>query len=269
MKRIMYFTFVVLISLFLSSCNCNCSNNYKFYKNAKAYQEGSFSYQAIDVYSEISINWIAGKITLVESENDVLNVIENSSGLNKSEQVHYLIEQGKLTMHYAKSGYFGRIDDQYKELLIEVPKGIVISIHTISANIDCERLESSKLDVDSVSAYVNIDFLKANRLDISTISGNITIHNLDTTSFDIDTVSGQVRLGIRTKLTGEIDTISGNIHLHIQEDLGFKVEFDSISGEFNSTLPYTSNGNIYQTNIVNEIDLEIDSTSANVYIEGE
>lgn len=271
MKRILYMTIIVVGSLLFCSCSCNCScnSNYKFYKNAKEYQTGSFSYQALDVYNEISLNWVAGKITLVESEKDVLNVTENSSELNPSEQVHYLIEQGKLTLHYAKSGYFGKINTQYKELVVEVPKNITISINTVSASVYSENLETAKLDIDGVSADVKIDVLKSNRVNIDTVSGNVTIRNLEAMNLDVDTVSGQIMLNIATKLTGDINTISGNVHIGILNDLGFKIEFDSISGEFHSTLPYTNNENVYQANSSSEIDLEIDSTSGNVYVEGE
>lgn len=259
-----------LISCFIfASCNCNCSKGYTFYKDSKEYQIGNCTYQKNDIKNGIEINWVGGSITIIESDNEELKIMENSDKLPKDEQFHWLLKNGKLTIHYVKAGCLANIDRKYKELVIEVPKSIELSINTVSADIYSEKLSLSKLDIDSVSGNLTINELIVNDFSIDTVSGNVYFNKIDTNNFSIDTVSGRVCLEFTDKTKGKIDSVSGEIIMYVPNTFGFIVDFDSTSGDFISNIPYTSNKGVYRSGDTVDIDLEIDTTSANATIRGE
>lgn len=269
MKRGICIIVCLIGCLFFASCNCNCSKGYTFYKNSKEYQIGSFNYQKNDITDEIEINWTAGSITIIESDKDTLTITENGEKLPKDQQIHWLVKNGKLTIHYAKSGCLANIDNKYKDLVIEVPKDIELSINTVSANVFSEKLSLSKLDIGSVSANLNIKELNANDFSIKVVSGNVNINKVDTNNFSVDTVSGIVNLGFTTKTKGKINSVSGEIMIFIPKTMGFVVDLNSISGDFISDIPYTSKNGVYSSGKTTDINLEIDTTSANATIRGE
>lgn len=269
MRRNIFFIASLMSCLLLVSCNCNCSKGYLFYKNSKEYQTGDFTYQKLDIKNEVEINWVGGSITIIESDNDTLSVTENSVKLPKDQQVHWLLDNGKLTIHYAKSGCLATIDDRYKDLIIEIPKGVELSINTVSADICSKNVSPSKLDINSVSADLHIDELKTSDFSIDIVSGNVNISKIDADNFTLDTVSGMVNIEFTSKISGKINSVSGNVHIVIPKAFGFVIDFDSISGDFISDIPYARNENVYRAGTTIDVHLEIDTTSANAKIRGE
>ncbi len=274
MKRLVRLSFILLEILCFCSCNYNLKGNttntftnYENYENAEAYQKGSFSYNAYDVYDEISINWISGKITLVETGEDILKVTENSKKLDEDEKVHYLIENGKMILHYAQSGYSKEINEKYKEIVIEVPKKIKISIHTVNANVEGNILQPSELEIDGVTTNMHINQLYTNVLNVNFVSGEIQISNLLTGKLNVKTINAKIDIGVIGSVNGEIHTDSGDVYLKVKEDLGVKAEFTSISGHFNSSLPFINIDSVYQLNSSGDVFIKMNSTSGNINVE--
>lgn len=274
MKRLLGLPFILLEILCFCSCNCNLKKkivnaftSYENYENANAYQKGSFSYNAFDVYDEISINWISGKITLVETGKNILKVTENSKNLSEDEKVHHLIENGKMILHYAQSGYANEIDEKYKEIVIEVPKKVKISIHTVDASVESDILQPSELEIDSVATNVCINQLHANVLNVNSTSGVLQISNALTSKLNIKTTSAKIEIGVIGSMNGEIHTDSGDVYLKVKEDLGVRVDFTSISGQFNSSLPFTNIDSVYQWQSSSDVFVKMDSISGNINVE--
>jgi len=271
MKKLVGLSFILLEILCFCNCSYKLNNNirdsFSDYENASEYQRGNFSYNAYDVYEEISIDWINGKITLVETGEDILRVTENSENLTEDEKVHYLIENGKMSIQYAKAGYSQKIDEKYKEIVIEVPKKVKITIHTMNTNIEGDILQPSELEIIGVSTNIHIHQLYANVLNTNFVSGEIQISNLLTGKLNVMTTSAKIDIGIIGSINGEIHTDSGDVHLKVKEDLGVKIDFTSMVGHFNSLLPFTNIDSVHQLNSSSEVFIKMNSTSGNMNVE--
>lgn len=172
-----------------------------------------------------------------------------------------------MILHYAQSGYANEIDEKYKEIVIEVPKKVKISIHTVDASVEGDILQPSELEIDSVTTNIHINQLHANVLNVNSVSGVLRISNALTSKLNIKTTSAKIDIGVIGSMNGEIHTNSGDVYLKVKEDLGVRVDFRSISGQFNSSLPFTNIDSVYQLQSSSDVFVKMDSISGNINVE--
>lgn len=229
------FLLIIMLTVCLvifSSCGLALKNLYNTinYVNESKYSVGNFEYQSSDI-DEIEINWIFGDITIIESDNEVLSVSEDESGLKTNQQLRYLIEGRTLKIQFWKSKYRAKLSNHKKDLTIEIPKGIKLEIEQVSGNIKSDTLNLESLDIDIVSGNTRIDSLTSKEVNIDSVSGKINIKSINSDDIDIDTVSGDVNLGFASAKEVDIDCVSGDIVLSLN-GMGATIEFNSVSGHY-------------------------------------
>lgn len=118
-------------------------------------------------------------------------------------------------------------------------------IKTVSGDVligGCERARG--LSVKSVSGEVMIADCSSGDADIKSTSGNIS-YSGGGGNIVCKSVSGSVTLGISDASKIDVKTTSGDVRIALGDASGFSLDFDSVSGDYESRYPATSGGNRY------------------------
>ena len=89
--------------------------HYSTYENAADYAAGSFIYQAEEVHA-VRVYWIAGEISVTEKDTDTLSVSDAAGDRSQEVQLHSLLRDGVLTIHYCASDFRGKLKPEWKLL---------------------------------------------------------------------------------------------------------------------------------------------------------
>ena len=216
------------------------------YKDAGKYNAGSFEYVASDV-DEVEIHWVAGKIDVEQSNGSSLSVSESGKNLKKDQQLHWYKKGDKLIIQYCKSGYHGRIKSGEKNLTVEVPEGIALSVDTVSGDVKADDAR---------------EFKKA---DFDTVSGDITLRASECEKISVDSVSGDVTIGVSSCDEIEIDTVSGDATFEKLPEDGAKIKLSSVSGKLHTDKEHEENKKEYKFG-KGDCSISVDTVSGDVFV---
>lgn len=265
--------FVLCTGLFGCVVINNGVSSFNQYADADKYSVGGFSYTAEEVTC-VEVNWLAGSIHLQQSQKDTLQV-EETGELNQEQQLHWLLKNGVLKIQYCASGYMGTFPAKGKELTVEIPQGIDLSVDTVSGDvfmgdgsfgelkidstsgrIDFGTVSADVCGLDSVSGSIDGDkLLCTKRMKADTTSGDVRVDWLETPEADVETTSGRIDIGLWGQ-EAEIGTTSGDIKLMLER--GKSVEVESTSGSVTLKLGEKLGG----------ATLDFDSTSGSLHADG-
>lgn len=187
----------------------------------------------------IDIDWISGKIKVVEHDGDTIEFYEEgSSNLDEDDKMRYLVEDGNLKIKFKNSRKFmafSLFKSLNKTLILKVPSSIndelnSFVIDTVSSPVEIENLTSNNVSIEVVSGKVDLKNIKSEVLNVETVSGSADISgNID--FIDFEAVSGKVIMDLEN-CPKEIkaETVSGSINIYIPENDGFTANYDSVSG---------------------------------------
>ena len=137
-----------------------------------------------------------------------------------------------------------------------------LKIITSSGDIDTSNLSMNTLNLSTASGEINISNLNLNYLSLNSSSGDIdfntmTVLNetkLNSSSGSItgsgalgtvngSTSSGDIELKFKNSLSNtSLSTTSGSVALYIPKNLGYKINYDTISGDLDSSHKQLSSG---------------------------
>ncbi|MCM1306634.1 MAG: DUF4097 family beta strand repeat-containing protein [Bacteroides sp.] len=168
--------------------------------------------------SELEIEWINGDISIVGSDTaQTVSFQEEvvAGTVNNDTTMHYYQDANVLRIKYAKSGRT-QTGNLKKNLLITVPAS----------------LNLWKIDVENVSGKISVA-CDANKVEVESVSGNADVSGR-INRIDVETVSGQVVVNCDANLAElDVETVSGNVLLKQYESMGFRLEYGTISGQYN------------------------------------
>jgi len=290
-------TVACLLCLGLFSGCINSKIKYDTYAQADSYLVGNRP-ETTENITAVEIDWVCGKVTVIEREDGVIAVTENSETLPEEQRVHSLIQNGILYVRFWKSGLYAKCDHNLKHVTVQIPKGIKIDVDAVSAPIDAEDLNCLSLDAEAVSGSISVkNVVSVGDIDLHTTSGSISTDNLTANSVDLESTSGSVKSGeiscgnfraestsgsitalAVTALEGEISTTSGRVDIDVKSIPALDVE--TTSGSVKVTLigdaGATLNINTVSGRITKPVDgnvignganrIEISTTSGSVEI---
>ena len=287
-KALILLLALVLTAAVMSGCEFHASFGIgsfiteESYPNAASYQTGSFTYRAGEV-TAVEIYWRCGEVEIIESDGDELSVHESGGELPEDIAMHYLLEDGTLRIRFCQSGARLRVHSNDKQLTMEVPKGIDLSVHTTSAPVKADTLEqdgilisahsgrtelgtvnADSIHLSSSSGSIRADNISAQTLKCNTSSGSVRIGDLEAEAVDLETSSGAVELVVSSISQLDIHTSSGKTVLYLPES-GAEVAYTASSGRLHSAEPFERKGDLYVFGS-GEGRITVDSSSGNLEI---
>ena len=176
-----------------------------------------------------------------------------------------------------------------------------LEVKTVSGSINLQDLQLEKIRCSSTSGYIKIEDLQIQEeLNLKSVSGDITLNQVNSNLIDINTTSGRIETykviakTIRSTTTSgnvefmgtcnkfkhnttsgnleasfnkmfkeaTISSVSGDVNIEIHENDGFKVEYDTVSGDLTSK--FSLDNYMYKKDIAKII---VKTTSGNLKIE--
>jgi hypothetical protein len=172
---------------------------------------------------ELSIEWVSGHVTVEVTDGDKIIISEDYDGAESSQRLRWRVENGELTVVYAKASLRGN-SVKAKNLTVAIPESMLKGLEEIH--------------VSAVSASQDIR-VSAKELEIDTVSGRVTVLG-EYDSVEMDTVSGDLQFdGTADQIS--IDGTSAKAELHLREQATL-VEMNSVSGGLTMILPETTTG---------------------------
>ena len=195
------------------------------------YSVGNGSTRAM--INEISIEWVAGSVTVIEGEGDEIQISESYDGSDDDQMLRWKVEDGELDIQYAKPILFGNGPSLRKDLTVTIPSSMTsgldeIHVSAVSAT-QSIAVSARELDIDSVSGTVEVkgSFRSVN---LDTVSGDLNFEGT-VRDLDLDSVSARAVVRLTEQADSlEVDTVSGNVTLILPESTtGFRVDTDALN----------------------------------------
>lgn len=243
--------------------------------------EAQFSAAKVE---RLDIGWIAGDVEISVYDGDEIKVTESASrALAENEKLRWKLDDGVLRLRYCALGV---CNVQSKSLTVLIPKTLILEELTVdvtSAGLTLNGLSvSGEVNFDSVSGGIRAGELRCEGLYISTVSGEAEIDGsmeklrYSSTSGEIrasglpegcqvetDTVSGNTELRFEG-CPGDIeaDSVSGKVSLYLPGNVGFELDYDSVSGDLDCDFPQLRG--VFGDRVMFSID--VDTTSGDLDI---
>lgn len=220
--------------------------------------------------SEISINWVAGSVTVLLTDGDEIRITEDYDGDHDDNRLRWRVDDGELSIRYCrKIRYSDKVGA--KNLTVEIPRSAALlselQIVTVSATQDI-RVSARELDIETVSGSAAAlgDY---DSVDAETVSGDVNFEGYFRIG-SFEGASGNLELHL-TKQAAEldVDTVSGRTRLVLPEDTtGFSVDRESVSGRVEvNGFSFDSVGSDRWGD--GSMDIRLESVSGNLVIERE
>ena len=192
--------------------------------------------------SNYSVKFYSGTTLKIDISGDFLSNFTYSDGLSRTEVTdsNVFIETND-NLIFSDLDVTVYIPDTYKNLLSiksssgesSVTGGNLknLLLSSASGDIDLYNVEATDTSLETLSGIINASTIKTNKSLIKTSSGDISINGvLGETA--VSSASGSVDLNL-SELSGtsNFSTQSGGVDLIIPNEIGYKVNFSSTSGE--------------------------------------
>ncbi|MBQ9150980.1 MAG: hypothetical protein IJX72_01925 [Clostridia bacterium] len=188
--------------------------------------------------TDISVDWIAGSVTVVAAEGDEISVSEDYRGEDQNLALRWKITDGRLTVKYRAPAWLANPSVD-KNLTIAIPASMMGSLGDV--------------EIDGVDCDVDFNG-NADELSLDVVDGDLTVRG-DIGELDVDAVDGNVifRGGVRK---ADVDCVDATVVMYL--DMAAELNFDQVDGDV--TL-YLSDG-------ISGFSAEIDSVGGGIEIEG-
>ncbi len=268
-RNILMILALVAVATVAVGCTDSGSNSWTTdmgtYDNASLYSVGDFTYNISDV-DKVEVDWVLGSVEVIESSEATLSVSENGANtLPNDQKLHWRLDGRTLKIKFWKSGYSTKDDvATKKDLVLEIPAGIVLDIETVSASIRAQSsLTMREVDFETVSGNINCGNVSCvGSAEFETTSGKIELGDIIATEIDVQTTSGSIVFNAKRATEVEVETTSGNCTIVIEEvpsveiesvsakvsvtiSNGANVSFSTVSGDLITAKEYTKNNKNY------------------------
>ena len=261
---------------------CKSSVHQEKYDNADKYLIGSHTYE--ERIDSISVEWICGKVDLVEDETITGAKLEEDTPYGDKEKVHSYFADGKLDVRFMESNHRAYIESKYKVLkltfnpnldkfAVSVTSGELtlnrvsandVSLTATSGKIEVGTIVSSKTYVKATSGDIQLSNVVSEETSFEMTSGSISTGSIAAKNFKFNATSGSSAFKFDALENGEVKFTSGSSKVKMPES-GAKVGVEKTSGSVNASEKYSSFGSTYSYGDESSV-LRIEMTSGSIYL---
>lgn len=201
--------------------------------------------------SNIQIEWAAGKIRIEPGDVTEITFAETVADKD-SQQMAWKQTDNTLHLQFSKSSIsfpsFGFTSNGSKDLIVTVPRNwncSELSFDVASADVEIVDLTITDVDFDGASGKCEFLNCTVDELSVDTASGNIHFSGT-LNEMDCDAASADCKIEVSNVPSRiDLESASGDLELTLPENAGFRVNFSTLSGDFNSEFPTTMSGGNY------------------------
>lgn len=190
-------------------------SGYKAWDNAFD-EDGNYRIAA-DGLESLSLDWIAGNVTVQVYDGDEVRLSERAAATIPEEAaLRYGVENGVLYVQYCPRDATGKLPE--KELTVTIPKALAdnmasFSYDASSASLLVSYVRAERFSFDSSSGDLNADAVKAGAVVLNASSGDINFSG-EYEKLNADTSSGKVMVeSLGEAVSTSISTSSGDVHI--------------------------------------------------------
>lgn len=179
--------------------------------------------------SDIDIQFYNENFVKLDIDSKISSHANFDSLINK-----FTIENNNLYISTNES-FFNHVKDL--NLTIYVPSTFKnnLSVITTSGDVNLTNGNFNNLSINSTSSDIDLSNISSNNTTISTTSGDISSHNSYLGNVTIESTSGDMDLNlINLDSNNKFNTTSGDIDLELPDNLGYCLNFDTVSGSFSN-----------------------------------
>ena len=192
---------------------------------------GSYSVPA-DSLSSISIDWVAGDITVMPHDGNEVQITEFARReLSYGEQLFYSTSGGTLTIKFTeRSSWLNNMPA--KKLEVYVPHALMekldrFAVDSTSGTVSAQNINADAVKIDTVSGNIDLSNIASRTFEADSTSGSITLTSIETDDMKLNSMSGAISLSDVSAGTLKGDTVSGRCDL---DGMFGEVDIDSVSG---------------------------------------
>lgn len=183
-----------------------------------------------DGIRNIDITWISENVSITVWDEDYI-LLENSSD---GTALQYEIDDDTLVMDQSENFF-----SSGSPVILTLPRALVeqglknLTISVTSSSVSILDVSAEELDLSSVSGSFDITGA-FDEVDVETTSGTVNFSG-SFRSGSFDSMSGSMYVTTQSAPeTIRADSVSGTVSLTLPEHVGYTVDFDTISGSFDS-----------------------------------
>lgn len=225
--------------------------------------DGAMTLVEVQNITSLDVTWISGYVCLEVWDEPEIGLSEYGESC-----VSYESSGGTLYVEHDSAIF----ENSSEELTILLPRDVAenlleeISISVTSADVMINGINARRLKISNISGYVQVDG-SFGEVVVETTSGDVSVSG-SMESVELTSISGYVYLCCDEALRSlEADSTSGDVTVSLPVDLGFTLEFDSVSGSAVSSFFDVSGDSFRYTYGKGEVQIRVDTISGWLYLE--
>ena len=181
--------------------------------------------------TELSVEWVAGNVTVVASEGEEILIEENYSGEKDKERLRWKVEDGELDIKFCAPLVRDNRDADRKDLTVSIPSAMLEAMDSVSiTGVNCDISytgNGDELSLTTVNGAVTVSG-DIGELDVEAVDLSMTFRG-GVRRADVECVSGNVTMYLDMAAALSFDQLNGDVTLYLSEDItGFATERDSL-----------------------------------------
>ena len=193
----------------------------------------------IDGVDTLSINWVAGGVSIRPHDGDEIQITEYSRrALRDGERLQLNTSGNTVSIEFRTGRNIGNMPS--KNLEVYIPRVLIgdfdrVAVNSVSGRIEINDVNAVTLDAGTVSGRVELRNIAAENLGVDTTSGRIEGFDVSASRANIRSISGRIEL-IRTQIdnvdtytTSGRQTLSGTFNDVSSRSVSGRVEVISTS----------------------------------------
>jgi hypothetical protein len=201
------------------------------YKDADEYSVGNAT--VTDGITDLTINWAVGNVTVIPSEGDSITITEDYRDGSDADRLRWRVKDGKLTIQFRESTYFGSFESLSKDLTVAVPTAMLESMGDVQITVASGNVtytgNADELSLDTVEGSLTVTG-DIGDLEVEAVDGNVTFRG-GVRRGDLDCVDADVTMYLDMAAELNFDHVDGNVTLYLSDEIaGFSTEMDLVGG---------------------------------------
>lgn len=208
------------------------------YEDVASYNTGNTTLTDTSI-TDLSINWLAGDVTVKASDTDEIRITEDYGGDDDDLRLRWKVEKGKLIIQFRKSSIFGSSASLNKNLTVSIPAAMLEAM--------------DEVEIETVSSDVRFTG-NADQLTLDTVEGELTV-NGDIGEMELHAVDGEIDFNGAVR-RAEVECVDATIIMHL--DMAADLTFDQVDADIT----------LYLAETVTGFAVEVDAIGGKIDVDG-